>query len=428
MKWHKNRGFLITGLLLAGIGFGTFMAVKEQGGLDFTLFRLERWGRLTFHLEKPATPAEIQHAKQQAKAATDRAFHRFPDLRVEERNIPHEKNGYLRAYKLAKSEEIAELRASGVSKNLSNQAGDFDAVAVRAELENYEEVDHAIIEIAELSERSSVPLPGGSIFEFPAGELKAMSDYLLLKSRVAATEGDGKSALKYISLAVNLNNHLRDIEHPSLLSETVVILVDLGIRSTVFIHLIPTLGGQLDLDAWRSVLKPPDYTPSRLAFVLKGEWFAFSREMSQTVFIPGETETLPDPEYFCMVYAGQFSEIIMRLQSIDSKEMAESCSFFSPTVPEDLSSEGKLFVEMVSGVMDWRKGFSRASVLVAQYDAAFDLLIRERNGMDLSGLKETFVVNPVTELPFDYDPLTRELSDSGLPSGCEIDPLVLPKF
>ncbi len=428
MKWHKNRGFQFTGLLLAGIGFGTFMAVKEQGGLDFALFRLERWGRQTFHLEKPATPAEIQHAKQQAKAATDRAFDRFPDLRVEERNIPHEKNGYLRACRLAKSEEIAELRASGVSKNLSNQAVDFDAVAVRAELEDYEDVGHAIIEIAELSERSSVPLPGGPIFEFPAGDLRAMSDYLLLKSRLAAIEADGKSALKYISLAVNLNNHLRDIEHPNLLTETVVVMGDRGIRSTVFNHLIPILGGQLDLDAWRSVLKPPDFTPSRLAFVLKGEWFAFSQEMSQTIFTLGGAETLPDPEYFCMVYAGQFSEISIRLESMDIKGMAESRSLFSPTIPEDLSSESKLFVELISGVMDWRKGFSRASVLVAQYDAAFDLLIRERNGMDLSGLKETFVMNPVTELPFDYDPLTRELSDSGLPSGCEVDPMVLPKL
>ena len=189
MRWRNNRVLLVAGLVLLGIGFGSFMAVKDQGGLDFTLFRLERWGRKTFHLEKPATAGEIREAKLRAKVATDRALAEFPDLRVQERNIPPEENGHLRAYELAKGEEVERLRSSSVLESLRKEASDFDAPAVRKELEAFEELGRDIIEVAELRQWSSTAMPDGYVGNFPSAGLKAMFDYLQLKSRVAAAWG-----------------------------------------------------------------------------------------------------------------------------------------------------------------------------------------------------------------------------------------------
>jgi len=76
----------------------------------------------------------------------------------------------------------------------------------------------------------------------------------------------------------------------------------------------------------------------------------------------------------------------------------------------------------------WVKGFSLATAIAALYDAAFDLLIRERDGTNLDGIQETFVKNPLTELPFDYDPTTRKISEGNLPADWDIEPLTLPKL
>jgi len=173
-------------------------------------------------------------------------------------------------------------------------------------------------------------------------------------------------------------------------------------------------------------LRPPDYSPTRLAIALGGEWFAFQTEFSPVLFIPRSGNDVPDPERYCMVYAQMFSDGAVRLRLMNSKELGKSGVGFIPVFPTGLSRESK--GSLTEGIDEWSKGYSRATGVIALYDATFDLLIRERDGTNLAGIKETFVKNPLTELPFDYDPTTRKISEGNLPADWGIEPLTLPKL
>lgn len=215
MKWIRNRSFLIIVFVAVGVGFGAFMAVKAQSGLGFTMFRLEKWVRQTARMEKPVTKGEKRQARKSAEAAVKRALVKSPDLRIEPRSIPPEENGFFKACELSEDAGIQRLQDSGILGNLTKTGKSFDPAAIRFELVEHEAIGSAIIAVAEMKQRSSA-FNVGSALSLPSAKLKAMSDYLLLLSRVGAAEGDADSSLKYISFAVNFSEHLRDIEHPTL--------------------------------------------------------------------------------------------------------------------------------------------------------------------------------------------------------------------
>ena len=67
-------------------------------------------------------------------------------------------------------------------------------------------------------------------------------------------------------------------------------------------------------------------------------------------------------------------------------------------------------------------------IVVEEYHqaAALDLLIREQKGEDISGLTETFLLNPYTGMPFAYDAATRTLIAGYGTKHTELDEFKLP--
>ena len=63
------------------------------------------------------------------------------------------------------------------------------------------------------------------------------------------------------------------------------------------------------------------------------------------------------------------------------------------------------------GSRAWAKGYCQGACILAQYQAALDLLILENSGEILAADTTSMTTpDPISNLPFAFDPVTREVS------------------
>ena len=390
------------------------------------MFRVEKWakglsgdkGSGLFGGESLLTPEEEAVAKRKAARIQEVIFAKYPSLRVEDKEVDPAQNGYLAMIDFAEDPRLGQLIKLKILNQLNEE--NIDPKKIRKELNGFQELGKEIERIAALSERSSVRQ--GKIHSelLPASEVKAMGDYLVLKARLAALEGDEAESFRYLTLAVNLTEHLGDIESPNFLSATVWILQRMGMRGVLFEQILPSLGKSADLEKWNSALEPQIDTPERYAQMLRGEWSYFN-EFTHLLF--GE---MPDPEQTAIAYAGWVESNADRYGKMNLAQWAIAKDLPHAPFTKELSREGVALTDRMKGSSAWRKGTLRSTVVEHYYAAAMDLLIREQKGEDLSRLTETFLPNPYTGKPFGYDPATRTLDAVQEADGGTIEALKLP--
>ena len=79
------------------------------------------------------------------------------------------------------------------------------------------------------------------------------------------------------------------------------------------------------------------------------------------------------------------------------------------------------------GRESWLKGHIRAAVISSQQQAALDLLMLERDGVTLGAADAARITHdPMTGLPFVFDPAKRELLVPPDSARLDVVPLVLP--
>ncbi len=79
------------------------------------------------------------------------------------------------------------------------------------------------------------------------------------------------------------------------------------------------------------------------------------------------------------------------------------------------------------GSRAWAKGYCRAACIVAQHQAALDLMILEKSGAILiADTTSEATLDPITKSPFIFDPSTRELSPPPGTTKIEVNPIRLP--
>ena len=145
------------------------------------------------------------------------------------------------------------------------------------------------------------------------------------------------------------------------------------------------------------------------------------------IFLRNSNDAVPDPEAAWRAYGAWIAANAKALPTYTAKEFLAKGTLPFPVSAPGLSAEGVGLLEVLAiGSDSWQKGLMRAYVIMVQFDAAQDLMIREQAGESLSGLSETYVQNPLTGLPFTFDPATRtvigeEVSDAG-----RTDDIILP--
>ncbi len=336
--------------------------------------------------------------------------------------VPAAENGFLALYQLGRelpiSEEFSKILSDGSSCDLT--------VARRCLSEHQEWVER-IETIAALNKRSSIGMPGDFQGFSHAKTTKQCFEILLLKARLAAESGDENEAHRYVSSAGNLVDHLRKVETPTMLTATVVLLMDVEIERSIFSTLLPALGKSADLEIWRQQLNRRRNSIPELADALRGEWHTGADYWAFPMLaMSGQEGDLPDVEMVLRLYSSWMSDCVAKLPSLAFSEIESSLP--RPQNGSGLSKAGReMFDTLTLGFSHWLKGYTRVTVVSAQYQAAMDLLIMEKAGAKLVADDAARVArDPVSGGAFQFDAASRMVSEPAGSKTPDVTPLALP--
>ncbi len=208
------------------------------------------------------------------------------------------------------------------------------------------------------------------------------TEILLLKARLAAEDGDETEALRLVQATGNLASHFHAIDHSSLLCETIAIMIDLSVRKEVFEHMLPVLGKTADLKRWKEALEPREYSPASFARVMRGEWHTGCRYLLYPMILdPANSDAPKDARALARAHAYWFSSQIALMEAMELPDLLHlTLGEYNQGKPyNELSSESRAIADMfLIGARAWSKGYVRSTVKVAQFEAAMDLLILEK--------------------------------------------------
>lgn len=414
--------FSVTGV----IGLWVWSRVKDIPAYKWTKKELLQVLLHSNERNNYAFPTEEE--RKSNLAATDALIQKigdeYPSLKIENHPIPDAENGFLqfylfgREYDSIKSPDVLELQ-----RFIADDRSDTNE-AKRLLTRNAESIAR-IEAIAALDQRSNANMPDDYNGFITARSMKYAADVLMLKARLAAEAHDEPEALRFTKAALNLGTHMRQVETPNLLGETLTILIDLSVAKKVFQHVLPALGREANLAQWKAALGARPYSPADFAEVMRGEWNTTMRYYLFPVLVNPSHENRPkDADEFAHVVSFHYYAFIMRLRGMSLAEMQSDPGITVPGDLKKLSAKSREIYDLfMVGSKSWSRGYLRAAVTLAQYQAAFDLLMLEKAGTQLTrDSTEGVSRDPLAGKPFDFDPATRTLTRS--PSG--IDPLKLP--
>ncbi len=417
-RWIKIAGWTaLTVVLVVGA-----VILVERAEPNVNSYQLRRFAK-KLHIKlpppDPLSDAEKTAANAEAAAWKVKFLAEFPALQATPHPVPPEENGFLMLY------ELGNLSISAEFEEILRNPGTCDPEAAQRCLAEHAGIVAQAEKIGSLRTRSSIGMPDGYKGFFPARPAKQCCDILLLKASLAAKAGNEEEALRCVNAVGNLAEHLHAVESPTLLTETVAILMDRGRQSLTLKTLLPPLGKSVDLNRWQAELGRLALTPADFAKVLRGEWDASADFMMFPLLVLGNKQgEFPDGEAIARSHSSWCHDAVTTLATVDLAGMKGA---LVPLSGSGLSEEGRNILSMLTGVNYWIDGYIRAAVVTAQHRAAIELLILEKSGAELSetDAKRVFL-DPLTGDPFDFDPIKRELSVRPLSGRDNVDPLTLP--
>ena len=376
--------------------------------------------------KQPATQAKVKELKRLGDALLQRVLQRYPELAVASKQVPPERNGFLRWLEFAERFNPDPKRVSqgldvpdDIRKHLSGELP-WDAAAVRAWLQRERANLDEIRSIGLMTEQSITGIDIERWGFMSARLAKDAGDMLLLEARLAAEEGDAARALEAIRAANGLAAHFGEVETPSLLAVTVQILLQLQNQSYALKHIMPALpAGQLDPVAWQQTLNPTVAPPSEFARIMVGEWHVSGREFLMPMLAnAGDPKYPSDPDALIDVNAGYFSQYV---DLYASNSPADWSKITPPAAPNgsNLSRASRDAVEILFvGARAWSRGFERAQSATGMTQAAFAIMQDQPIPND-----------PIYGLAYGWDPATRTLSPPAGPEfeKLQLKPIVVPK-
>lgn len=392
------------GIGLLGLGgYGAFRKVQSapegvrlQQGFIGALFHHGR-------KEKPVTPADRLRMKMRQVELKQRMLAEFPQLRIEERSVAEEKNGFLQIHRLGKHPGAYQWEPRLLDE-LSDCVNSWNPAKARAFLAKYPAFVAEAKRIALLPAQSSTLSAEDYTGFFEARSAKSLHDVFLLQARMAAESGDEPAALESARHAMQIRDHLHDLEAPSFLTETVVILMDLGRMKWVTDVILPKLGSTVNLAAWRELMGGENHAPARLVKVVRGEWHTSADHLFLPIALADHHHgNLEDPEETAHVWSARTARRIAELESKPAIGFRDLNGSGGKSDSAALSKEGKEIVDVLdSGQPPWNKAVVRAAVIAAQHRAMLDLLNHERDGRPIPEM-----LDPVSGQPFRFDASTR---------------------
>lgn len=375
--------------------------------------------------KRAETPAERKALREGCAVMKEKMLQEHPGLRIEEKPVPDEANGFLALHKLMEYPKGMGPYFESLRVLLDDRSLAWDPEKAKAALAANPDWVERAEKIAAMTGRSSTDMPADYNGFFSARAAKALADTLMLKARLAADAGDTGEALRLARAARNLGSHLHEVEQPTLLGETVRILLDLNAVGRAFDHLLPALGPETDLNAWKSALAFTNYNPADFGHVMRGEWNVTAEYYLYPVILRKKPS---DGEAFARVHAADFEQFTNDLRGMSLPTFAsQGCEDLMSDI-SGLSAESREIAEAFSiGTKAWHKGYLRAVSVGAIHEAAIDLLILEQSGETLSeGSVAKLKSDPISEKGYRFDPASRTLFPPTEIEGDNVTPVKLP--
>ena len=431
MKYRPSRGLVLCMIpLLATATAGAWawsrandVPPRERGKGDFLAIVKKK--RDPSGEDRVDTPAARKALREGSAAMKEKMLREYPGLRIEEKPVPDEDNAFLQLHKLAGfATESRPLVGENLQQFLSGNA-EWDRAKVQAALAEEAELVAIAEKIGAMAERSSSNMPEDYNGFVDARTAKYLGDILMLKARIAAEDQDPQEALRLVGATRNLSEHFREIEQPSLLAETVSILLDSSAMDAAFDKLLPALGPGVDLAPWKEAMLPRDYSPAGFTHVMRGEW----NTTAEFYLYPAILRQKPaDGEELARQHAANFETLIQKLPGMSWSEFAEEG--FKP-LAEGISNFSGKSGEIAKGFLNdsqpWCKGYTRSVSVFSLYEAALDLMILEQGGETLAAESvKTLKPDPVSGKSYRFDPATRTLSAPEEMEALNVQPVKLP--
>ena len=430
MKRRPSRSFLICLATLSALGTAGAWAWSRANSVPSHTRAKIGFFESVFYREKPAnnyfpTPEDRARNRAATAALIEKLRNEYPALKIENHPVPEAENGFLQFYRFAQDLDAAKPpEAQELQRFLADDRWDTNE-AKRLLSQNAATVAR-IEAIAALTQRSTANMPDDYHGFIEARPMKFAAEVLLLKARLAAEARDEPEAQRLTKAAFNLATHLRQVETPSLLGETVVLLLDRAIADSTFQHVLPALGREANLAQWKEILRPRSYTSGDFAHVMGGEWDNTTRHFLFPVLVDPSNRNRPkDADELAKTMTSHYHALITRMSRMSLAAMRTDPGLATPDELKNFSAKSReIYKTLTMGSASWSKGYLSAAVNMAQYQAALDLLIREKAGSPLTRDSAAEVSrDPLAEKPFDFDPVTRMLTTSSIR---EVSPLKLP--
>ncbi len=417
--------------------FGWSMDWFEEGYDNLMQWEYNPWKRNPggfgdhfFKLCESKDPRDLAKASELRRLAEpwhQKLLLRFPELAVTLRNVPDERNGFLKWLDFSdkmKGDDGSGQPVLDLPKELSdylNQNGAWNSDAAKVWLDQHKSLLDEIRAIGLLPDRSVNGIPTERWGFIPARFAKTCGDVLIIEARLAAEQGDPAAALESIRAVTGLADHFTEIETPTLLAATVHSLMRLNLASHVLNDIIPALpAGQVDPAAWENALNPTVSGPAEFARIMTGDWSVMNRDYLLPMLLDAEDPKYPPDGGDLLDYVSlSYLEIV---RSHESATLSDLPTLQFPPIADasHLSrASGQAAATISMGASAWRKGWDRAQSVSAMNQAAFAIMKNQPIPQD-----------PVYGVDYRWDPATRQLS---MPSGNDFDamgikPITVPKL
>ncbi|HEY1123673.1 MAG TPA: hypothetical protein VGE67_18800, partial [Haloferula sp.] len=353
---------------------------------------------------------------------------KHPEMQVTFRDVPDERNGYLQFLNFM--DRFGKWGADGLPlpENISamlNGKEPWDGAAMAKWLEENRPLVDEIKAIGLLEDQSVKGIDMQRTM-FLGGRLaNECSKVLMADARLAMERGDEAAALQSAQAVFGLADHLDRMEMPSLLSETVAVLLRINARKEIVNEILGAEGGTTaDLAAWQALLAGNAETSADLANVFFGEWHHTVRSYLMPGLL-GDPEYLPilmdsskvlkevdgvirDPDAVVEAHLRYFTSMMEQMKNSDLAGLAELSS--TPPDKAGLSPAGESILDILAvGASAWSKGWTRSQTDKAIYQAAL-----------LAAGGEEVPLEPYTGKPFVID---HEAGTVSLPEDPWLDSL-----
>ena len=371
---------------------------KNPWRIHKTIFG-SHYNKLRFSKD-PADQAKVAELQEWGDALYRRILERYPELAVEYKNIPPEKNGFLKWLEFCERHEDSDKSSFELPQTLQEQIKGkepWDSALAKQWLTENQSLLNELREIGSMPEQSVKDIPMSRWTSHNNRHPMDAINALLLDARLSITEGDTATALESVHAARGLADHFSEIETPTFVG----IYAKQQVTNYALNELIPAIPANvLQPSQWEEALNPQLYPPATLGRVETTHWHMYSQNDTLPMLSNVDDPHYPsDPDALIDYHASSYLQL---QQTFRSEEVTD----WQTTTPSPLLSLAHLS-------RNSREFAETSHLWGSRWDQRF-LRFNNQNGLTQAAFAlmrgEPVPNDPIHNQPYQWDPTTRELS------------------